>query len=145
MERGSGGEAKKIQGKMKEDSYSQEDFLVPKHLIEKARKLRQEKTEAEDVLWQFLRNRKLYNYKFRRQHPLPDGYILDFYCSEAKVGIELDGFYHQGNDQKSYDLARDNLINERYGIRVIRFWNSEVEDYLETVLEKIVKFIRNSD
>ena len=126
-----------------DDSYSQNNFFVPKYLIEQARTLRQEKTDAEDLLWFFLRNRKLNNYKFRRQHPLPDGYILDFYCSQAKVGVELDGYYHQGKKQKYYDLARDRVIKERHGIRVLRFWNSEVENNLEEVLEKIIRFIRD--
>ncbi|MGK7393518.1 MAG: endonuclease domain-containing protein, partial [Candidatus Cyclobacteriaceae bacterium M3_2C_046] len=72
-------------------------------------------------------------------------YILDFYCSEAKVGIELDGYYHQDKNQKAYDFARENLIKEKYGIRILRFWNSEVENSLEMVLENIVKFIKNSD
>ena len=76
---------------------------------------------------------------------MPEGYILDFYCSEAKVGIELDGSVHKVPNQKSYDFARDKEINARYGIRIIRFWNGEVENHLEIVLEKILRFIRNKN
>ena len=66
---------------------------------------------------------------------------MDFYCSERKIGIELDGFYHKGLENKSYDIARDEVIKERYGIRVLRFWNSEIENNLKEVLEKIVKVL----
>ena len=65
------------------------------------------------------------------------------YCSEPKVGIELDGSVHKVSNQKSYDFTRDKEINARYGIRIIRFWNGEVKNHLEIVLEKILRFIRN--
>jgi len=73
---------------------------IPAQLLANAKKLRKNQTEAEDLLWQLLRNRQLNNLKFRRQHPLKVGFILDFYCAEAKLGIEIDGGYHSRTEQK---------------------------------------------
>jgi very-short-patch-repair endonuclease len=64
------------------------------NIVDLCREQRKSPTEAEFVLWNHLRNRNLGGYKFRRQHPI-GGYILDFYCAEAKTGIELDGAVHQ--------------------------------------------------
>ena len=63
---------------------------LPAELLERARALRREATDAERFLWSLLRNRQFLGLKFRRQHPL-GGYIVDFYCHEARLGIELDG------------------------------------------------------
>jgi very-short-patch-repair endonuclease len=104
-----------------------------------ARALRKEQTEAEQKLWTSLRNRQLNGRKFRRQHAIAD-YVLDFYCNECKLAIELDGNYHNQNDSKEYDLARTTLLNQ-YGITVIRFWNEEVIKETEKVLEKIRAFL----
>jgi len=103
--------------------------------FEHARDLRRTETEAEILLWKFLRNRKLKGKKFRRQHPLAD-YILDFYCHECKLAVELDGNHHRVKDQKEYDRARTQALNE-FDIKVIRFWNHEVINETEKVLEKI--------
>ena len=62
-------------------------------------------TEAERVLWQNVRSRKLLGFKFRRQFPI-ENFILDFYCIEAKLAVELDGSGHMRSKQKEYDLAR---------------------------------------
>ena len=100
-----------------------------------ARELRHAETEAEKKLWTLLRNRQLKGKKFRRQHAFAD-YVLDFYCHECKLAVELDGNIHAGKETREYDTARTNLLNE-YGITVIRFWNNEVLDEPEKVLEKI--------
>ena len=100
-----------------------------------ARELRHAETETEKILWTFLRNRQLKGKKFRRQHAFAD-YILDFYCHECKLAIELDGHGHTKKVQQQYDAARTNLLNE-YGIKVIRFWNNEVLQEQEKVLERI--------
>src|SRR5690606_7520596 len=73
--------------------------------------------------------------KFRRQHPLA-GYILDFYCHEAKLAIELDGGGHLESSQAGYDEERTKILNEQ-GIRVLRFWNNDVLKNTETVLNEI--------
>lgn len=70
-----------------------------------ARLNRKMQTEAENLLWQNLRNRKLQGIKFRRQHPIST-YILDFYSHECRLAIELDGSHHDEAEQKEYDKGR---------------------------------------
>lgn len=103
-----------------------------KGLIVKARYLRHEETNAEKMLWKELRNKKL-GIKFRRQHPL-DKFILDFYAPELKLGVELDGSQHK--EYKEYDNLRTEYLST-HGIKIIRFWNSEVEKNLKNVISKI--------
>ena len=98
------------------------------------RKLRNAPTDAEHRLWQYLRNRQLEGCKFRRQHPFGD-YILDFAYLERKVVVELDGGQHADNVQ--YDNARTSYL-ERCGYRVLRFWNNEVFENIEGVVEVIL-------
>ncbi len=105
-------------------------------LFDNAHQLRLvDKTKAEEILWQELRNRKVENCKFRRQHPIGK-FIADFYCHEKKLVIEVDGDYHNKEEQKEYDEARTQVINE-YGITVIRFTNDEVLNNIQSVLNKI--------
>lgn len=103
--------------------------------FENARTNRQNQTEAEAVLWQCLRNRRLSGYKFRRQHPLLE-FIVDFYCVECKVVVEVDGAYHGSKDQEEYDQGRTFELEE-CGIKVIRFSNQEVLQNKEKVLQQI--------
>lgn len=114
------------------------EHQLPKHLLENARELRKKQTEAEELLWQLLRNRQLNNLKFRRQHPLKVGFVLDFFCDEVKLGIEIDGDYHTEKGQQEYDAERTKVINE-YGIRIIRFTNEQVLRNTEDVLKNIVE------
>ena len=107
-------------------------------LFEYSRELRQVSTEAEMLLWEKLRNRKLNGLKFRRQHPI-DKYIADFYCHEKKFVIELDGMVHDKKENIDYDKART-LEIEGLNIRVIRFRNEEVENDIEKILKKIAEF-----
>jgi very-short-patch-repair endonuclease len=86
-----------------------------------ARRLRRKSTDAEKRLWRALRDRRCRGHKFRRQHPVPP-YVLDFYCEELKLAIELDGSGHGVEDQKAHDERRTQFL-ERQGIRVIRFRN----------------------
>jgi very-short-patch-repair endonuclease len=111
---------------------------IPTSLLENARKLRKNQTPAERLLWHALRNRKLHRWKFRRQHPL-SGFILDFYCAERRVAVELDGDYHALNEQKLYDKNRTEVLAE-FGIRVIRIPNIAVLDNIENVLRQITAF-----
>jgi len=100
-----------------------------------AKELRNRMTFAEKILWVELRNRKLSNLKFRRQHSIMR-YILDFYCHQAKLGIELDGKYHEDKAQQLYDKNRtENLA--LHNIEIIRFTNEEVINDLQSVLLKI--------
>ena len=97
------------------------------------RKLRNSATDAERHLWQYLRGRQMEGCKFRRQHPFGD-YVLDFVCLERKLVIELDGGQHADNVR--YDQSRTQRL-EQSGFRVTRFWNNEVFDNIEGVVEVI--------
>lgn len=113
---------------------------VSTDLLKKARDLRKNLTNSEEILWELLRNRQIDNLKFRRQHPLEEGYILDFYCHEVKLGIELDGGYHHGDFQKNYDKVRSLDIELAYGIKILRFNNEDVFGNIESVVGEIRKF-----
>jgi very-short-patch-repair endonuclease len=104
--------------------------------IRQARRARKDPTEAEKRLWVHLRNRQLAGFKFRRQHPLGDR-ILDFFCAEAKLAIELDGSGHARHLGQTGDLDRELELYEK-GIRVLRFKNTAVISNLEGVLNAIV-------
>jgi very-short-patch-repair endonuclease len=104
-----------------------------------ARNLRQNLTPAEQILWQHLRNRKLHGLKFRRQHPI-GRFIVDFYCPESRLIVELDGEIH--DRQFEYDTARTEQL-QAYGDRVLRFQNQEVLDRLSSVLDEILRVARS--
>jgi len=107
--------------------------------LELCRDFRKNPTRSEVRMWEFLRDRKLKGYKFRRQHPII-GYILDFYCPELKLAIEIDGQVHRNPEQLAYDLERTKNLQE-IGIPIIRFWNSEVINKLPSVIDRITAFI----
>ena len=97
-----------------------------------AREQREKPTRAEEVLWEVLRDRAL-GVKFRRQHPV-GRYVLDFYCDEARLAVEIDGPDHAA--QANYDDWRDEQLGRR-GIRVLRIASEDVERNLRSVLERI--------
>ena len=103
--------------------------------------LRQAKTKAEDKLWQSLRNRKVMNLKFRRQHPFGN-YVLDFYCHEIKLCVEADGSIHLEKDVAEYDIARTRVLNEN-GITVLRFSNEAIIDTITRVIDEIEEYVKN--
>ena len=103
--------------------------------FEKARLLRRNATSAEEELWKHIRRRQLDGLRFRRQHPV-DQFILDFYCHESRLAIEVDGLIHQQREQKMYDQERE-IIIEGFGIKILRFKNDEVFRSLPEVLDKI--------
>jgi very-short-patch-repair endonuclease len=98
--------------------------------------LRHDSTEAEQTLWQYLRGRRLAGAKFRRQHPLGPNYIVDFYCAEARLAVELDGSVHDTSRAHWADGIRHRQI-QHAGVRVLRFTNEEVFNDLEHVLAVI--------
>ena len=100
--------------------------------FEKARLLRESMTAAESHLWTFLSKNKL-GVRFKPQHPA-DIFILDFYCHELKLAIEIDGGIHKSQSQ--YDQSRTDEL-EKYKIKIIRFTNDQVIEKTEKVLEKI--------
>src|SRR6185503_15539412 len=97
--------------------------------------LRKRDTWAEKLLWRCLRSRKFSNYKFRRQHPFSE-HILDFFCIEARLNIELDGALHGLPEQQIRDAERDSEL-ERKGVKVLRFWNSRFHREKEAILSTI--------
>jgi len=110
---------------------------MPKRLTPVARKLRRDRTETEDLLWSRLRNRQLGGAKFRFQSPVGD-HVPDFSCAEAKLIVELDGGHHA--EQADADALRTRSL-EQAGYTVLRFWNSDVQDNLEGVLQTILDAI----
>ncbi len=125
------------------DSYEY-DFYYGASAETKARaaELRKNMTYAEKILWQKLNNRKIYGLKFRRQHPV-DIFILDFYCHEKRLAIEVDGGIHNSSDQKEWDENRTFELNE-LGITVLRFTNEEVVDRTKEVIKSIVEYLASS-
>jgi very-short-patch-repair endonuclease len=97
------------------------------------RVLRKNMSDAEQALWNVLRDRQVLGHKFRRQHPFSD-YILDFVCLENKLVIEVDGGQH--GQQAGYDENRTQEL-QAAGFCVLRFWNNEVLKEIESVKEKI--------
>jgi len=112
---------------------------LPPEILERCREMRKGATDAETLLWQLLRDRQLMNFKFRRQYAI-DRFIVDFYCHEASLVIELDGGGHNENEQADYDRQRTARLEE-LGLRVIRFWNHEMlhqtEDVIRTIAEEL--------
>jgi isoleucyl-tRNA synthetase/very-short-patch-repair endonuclease len=111
-------------------------------LKEYSKKHRSNPTKAEEKLWNELSGKKLAGYKFRRQHVIDD-VIVDFICLRKKVVIEIDGGYHQEEDQRKLDEARTQLLNYR-GYKVIRFTNDEVLNDLDEVLHKITIYLAHT-
>ncbi len=105
--------------------------------IQIAREFRKKPTKSEKLMWQVLRNRQFRNLKFRRQH-LIEGYLLDFYCHELRLAIEIDGPIH--SKQIVDDQARQKII-EHFDIKFFRVKSSEVESDLGKVLERLDEFI----
>jgi very-short-patch-repair endonuclease len=105
----------------------------------RARHLRKKSTDAERKLWYFLRRKQFSNVKFRRQFPI-DRYIVDFISFEAKLIIEADGGDHNLPENIQYDERRTNLL-ERFGYKVLRFWNNEILEDIEIVVEIIQQSI----
>jgi very-short-patch-repair endonuclease len=107
-----------------------------------ARKLRKNQTDAEALLWSRLKNRQLAGLKFRRQK-LIEQYIVDFACTEKKIVIELDGSQHLLELNKQKDAFRTAILESK-GYKVIRFWDNEVLNNTQGVLEKILLYILTS-
>ena len=103
--------------------------------------LRRNQTTAEEILWEYLRNKKMRGIKFKRQFGVGI-YVLDFYAPAINLAIELDGTNHQRSDVKKYDHDRELAINE-LGISFIRFTNEEVETEITEVLNMISQKIGN--
>ena len=102
------------------------------------KELRKNSTQAEKVLWWHLKWSKFHGYKFRRQHSI-GRYIIDFYCPEKKISIELDGKIHE--NQKDYDAIRSEYLSS-CKVKEIRFSNDEIFEDVAWVLKKLHDFIK---
>ena len=117
-------------------------FLGANPLVfEKATALRENETNAEQVLWRYLRS-KPKGYKFRRQHPIKI-YIADFYCHQVKLIIEVDGAVHTESAIVERDIDRQQYL-ESEGISFLRFTNDQIENDLENVKSKIEDYLSKS-
>ncbi len=105
------------------------------------RRLRSNLTDAERILWSKLRGKNVFGFKFRRQFGIDD-YVIDFYCPELKLAIEVDGDTHFIGNAPETDAIRQKRI-ESYGIRVLRFTNNDVYKNLEGVLITLGKYVQD--
>lgn len=104
----------------------------------RARGLRRTQSEPEALVWAALRDRRLYGFKFRRQHTI-GSYVADFYCAEADLVVELDGASHIGREE--YDQSRQAWLEDQ-GLIVLRFSNDQVREWLRAVLDQITAACR---
>ncbi|ACC81044.1 endonuclease domain-containing protein [Nostoc punctiforme] len=106
-------------------------------LVERAKELRKNMTPAEKKLWyEYLRN---FQFRVLRQRPI-NHFIVDFYCPTLKIVIEVDGDSHFTDESQEYDLERTNIL-EGYGLKIIRFTNSQVLNHFDSVCEQIQRLI----
>ena len=103
--------------------------------------MRKHPTAAEDVLWQRLRKGQIKGLRFRRQQAIGQ-FIVDFYCFEARLVIEVDGSIHSQPGHAEYDTERHNYLDS-LGLRVLRFSNTQVIDHPESVLTFINDWLEN--
>lgn len=100
-----------------------------------AKSMRHTATDAENFMWQILRAKRFMSLKFRRQHVIQP-YIVDFYCHEIGLVIELDGSQHGADDAIEYDVERTKFL-EAVGLTVVRYWNHDVLGRTDVVLEHL--------
>ena len=112
-------------------------------LNKKARNLRNNLTKQEWKLWNILKNRQFYGFRFRRQFPI-DPYIVDFICREKKIIIEIDGSQHNQTRDKEYDNKRTEFFNS-LGYSVVRFWNDEIDNNIEGVYLRLKHAFKITD
>ena len=108
---------------------------IDPQLLEFAKSMRHTATDAEHLMWQLLRAKHFMNLKFRRRHVIKP-YIVDFYCHEISLVIELDGSQHGTDERKEYDAERIEFL-EALGLIVVRYWSHDVLGRMEVVLEDL--------
>ena len=107
-----------------------------KNLVSRAKELRKETTEAEKLFWErVLKNKKLSHFKFTRQKPL-DHFIVDFYCASLHLAIEIDGKIH--DFQKERDKERDDILKQKFGLKIIRYTNEKVLNNTEKATQDLI-------
>ena len=114
------------------------NFIYNSFKLKSKRKLlRKNQTDAERKVWSCVRNKQLMGLKFFRQYGVGN-YILDFYCPEKRIAIEIDGGHHNEDNELMYDTKREEYLNSQ-AIHVIRFWNNDIMENMEGVMQKIVE------
>ena len=111
------------------------------NLKELARQLRNNSTKAEIILWQKLKGKQMYGYDFHRQKPI-DNYIIDFFCHELMLGIEVDGYSHQIIEVFNKDLKKEGVMN-MLGIHILRFSDGQVLKDTDNVIRALEWYIAN--
>ena len=114
-------------------------FGAKPEILRLAAELRKNMTPAEKVLWEKLRKRQVNGFKFRRQHPIHE-VVVDFFCYEALLVVEVDGSVHEDSYQKERDVERTKILNN-FGLREIRFKNEEVISNTDNVIRQIKQAI----
>ena len=109
----------------------------------KRKSLRHNMTQPEVILWSKLKGNNIGGHKFRRQYSV-DQFVLDFYCPQLKIAIEVDGESHVSNDAMEYDHSREEHIKQ-FGIMFLRFTNNDVRNNLSGVLNKILETVRERE
>jgi very-short-patch-repair endonuclease len=107
----------------------------------KARYLRKSQTFAEKIFWKLLKNRKFDNLKFRRQHPI-DNYIVDFYCKEKSLIIEIDGPLNEDEEKKTKDMICQKYLESKH-YRILRFKDTDITKDIDNIQTKILNFLDN--
>jgi very-short-patch-repair endonuclease len=116
-------------------------MLNPKKTKNQRRFLRKNMTKWEVRLWNDLKGKKMFGLKIRRQFGV-DNFIIDFYCPELKLAIEVDGDVHHFSDKKKADKAKDDYMNE-LGIKMVRVQNSDFDEDYETVLKYLERVFKD--
>ena len=104
-------------------------------IFDRAQQLRKNMTNAEALLWEALRNRRFEGLKFRRQHPV-SRFIVDFYCHEKRLVVEVDGSIHDEPEVKERDANREVEL-QNLGLTIARFTNEEIENDINKVLQRL--------
>jgi very-short-patch-repair endonuclease len=112
-------------------------------MLSRASALRKNMTEAEKMLWSKLNKRQVNGLRFRRQHPIGK-FIVDFYCHEKLLVIELEGAIHQKEEVKEHDEGREYELKKK-GLNVLRFTNAEVMSDATKVIDSIAKFTQKQE
>lgn len=112
------------------------------YLKELSRELRKNSTIAEILLWEQLKQRKL-GFQFHRQVPM-DVYIVDFYCHELMLAIEVDGSSHDNEEAVELDFERQNRL-EKFGVKFLRFEDVDIKNNVENVVKYIEEYIREME
>ena len=112
-------------------------------LKERARQLRNESTQTEIMLWKYLKRKQRLGYDFHRQKPI-DNYVVDFFCNQLQLAIEIDGLTHQVDEVYENDKRKEAKLNQ-LGIKVLRFQDDDVLNNIENVLLHIERYIQYSE